>query len=160
MEDKTGLRKIYRKSWPYDNLFGTLRFDLDSAQRGIWNDLLDMAKLGRVMQGLVAPGQGCKYSHEWLAAFLNVPLELLNETIELLIKTERICENGSGIGIINWKKYQTEYDRQKPYRTKSKKEREEEKVERRRLGLCENCGEEGHNKFNCPYSKYQDLVQR
>ena len=30
-------------------------------------------------------------------------------------------ENGNGIEILNWSKYQSEYDRQKPYREKSKR---------------------------------------
>ncbi len=116
MEDKAGIRRIYRKSWPYDNLFGTLRHELDSAQRGVWNDLLDMAKIGRVRPGLVSPGVGKAYNHEWLAAFLNTPLELLEESLKLLKETKRITENGAGIEILNWRRYQTEYDRQKPYR--------------------------------------------
>ena len=114
--EKTGLRRIYRKSWPYDNLFGSMRHELSSAQRGIWNDLLDMAKISRVRPGLIAAGSGISYNHTWLAAFLNVSLDEFEETVDLLKKTERINENGNGIEIINWKKYQTEYDRQKPYR--------------------------------------------
>jgi len=50
-EKKVGLRKIYRKSWPHDNLFGTSRFDFTAANRGIWHDLLDMAKISRVKPG-------------------------------------------------------------------------------------------------------------
>ena len=116
MEDKAGLRRIYRKSWPYDNLFGTLRHELDAAQRGTWNDLIDMAKLGRVRPGLISPGPGRCYKHEWLAAFFNIPLELLETTLTKLKATDRIIENSNGIEIMNWKKYQSEYDRQKPYR--------------------------------------------
>lgn len=120
-EDKAGLRKIYRKSWPYDNLFGTLRHDMNAAQRGVWNDLIDMAKIGRVRPGLVSPGPGKAYSHNWLAAFLNIELEELESTLKICTDTERICENGNGIEIINWKKYQTDYDRQKPWREARKK---------------------------------------
>lgn len=122
-DNKAGLRRIYRKSWPYDNLFGSSRFELTSAQRGVWNDLLDFAKLGRVEPGLIAPAPDKAYSHTWLAEFFNVPLELLEETLVLLGQTSRVEENGSGIRILNWQKYQSEYDRQKPYR-KAKKQRE------------------------------------
>lgn len=120
LEDKQGLRKIYRKSWPFDNLFGSTRFELSSAQRGIWNDLLDWAKISRVAPGIIAPNKDQAYPHPWIAQFLNVDLQLLEETFKLLIETKRITENGSGIEIINWKKYQTEYDRQKPYRDAKK----------------------------------------
>jgi len=120
MENKYGMRRIYRKSWPYDNLFGTLRHELDSAQRGIWNDLLDFAKLSRVRPGLIAPKEKTAYKHEWIAAFLNVPIELFESTLEILKTTERISENGNGIEILNWNNYQSEYDRQKPYREAKK----------------------------------------
>ena len=117
-DTKTGLRKIYRKSWPFDNLFGTLRHDLDSSQRGIWNDLLDMGKISRVQPGLIAPSKDASYPHEWLAAFLNVTSEQLESALKKLKETERIAEDGHGIVILNWSKYQSEYDRQKPYRVK------------------------------------------
>lgn len=124
-EEKQGLRKIYRKSWPFDNLFGSAKFELDAAQWGIWNWLLDFAKLSRVQPGLIAPAKDQSYTHEWLAAFLNVPQDTFERTIEILKSTNRIKENGSGIEVINWGKYQTEYDRQKPYR-EAKKEKGKE----------------------------------
>lgn len=116
IDEKSGLRRIYRKSWPFDNLFGTLRHELNSGERGIWNDLLDMGKISRVRPGLIAAGLKTAYSHQWLAAFLNVSIEELETTLKKLGDTERIIENGSGIEILNWAKYQTEYERQKPYR--------------------------------------------
>ena len=128
IDDKTGLRRIYRKSWPYDNLFGTLRHELVSGQRGIWNDLLDMAKISRVRPGLVAAGKNTAYGHQWLANFLNVPLEELEKTLKKLEDTERIISNGHGIEILNWDRYQTEYDRQKPYRKKGELTEEQQEV--------------------------------
>lgn len=129
MENKAGLRKIYRKSWPHDNLFGSGRFEMTAANRGIWNDLLDFAKISRVKPGLIAPNEQQAYSHEWLSAFLNVELSLFNETIEVLVRTRRVEENGSGILIVNWKNYQTEYDRQKPSRDRKKLEKKGENPE-------------------------------
>jgi len=135
MENKYGMRRIYRKSWPYDNLFGSLRHELDAAQRGVWNDLLDFAKLSRVRPGLIAPNDKQAYKHEWLAGFLNIPLELLENTLEALRATDRINENGSGIEILNWDKYQSEYDRQKPYREAKRREKEKGEAPR---GLLED----------------------
>ena len=117
-DEKIGLRRIYRKSWPFDNLFGTLRHELASGERGIWNDLLDMAKISRVRPGLIAAGKNTAYNHQWLANFLNVSIEELEITLKKLEKTERIIENGNGIEILNWARYQSEYERQKPYRQK------------------------------------------
>jgi len=122
-DNKTGLRRIYRKSWPFDNIYGSSRFEFSAADRGIWNDLLDMAKLSRVEPGLIAPSKEQAYPHPWLAGLLNVSLEELEHALAVLIKTHRIEENHTGIRIINWHKYQTEYDRQKPWR-EAKKEKD------------------------------------
>lgn len=136
-DNKAGLRRIYRKSWPYDNIYGTSRFDLTATNRGIWNDLLDLAKLSRIEPGLIAPGPGQAYPHQWLAGLLNISLGDLEETIELLKKTDRITENHDGIKITNWDKYQTEYDRQKPYR-QAKKDDDPDKYTGGRYGHMVN----------------------
>lgn len=124
-ENKAGLKKIYRKSWPWDNLYGSSRFELNSADRGIWNDLLDLAKLGRVRPGLIAPAKGQAYSHAWLVGLLNVGSAEFEHAIKILADTGRIRENGSGIEIINWGRYQTDSDRVKAWR-EAKKEQEKD----------------------------------
>ncbi len=135
MEEKSGLRRIYRKSWPYDNLFGSSRFELTAAQRGVWNDLLDFAKLSRVEPGLIAPAPNRSYTHSWLSEFFNIPLELLEESLKVLAETGRVEENGTGIRILNWHKYQSEYDRQKPYRdAKKQAEQDPDKFIKGRYG--------------------------
>lgn len=115
--------KHWRKSWSYDNIFGSSRFDFDAAQRGVWNDLLDLADISRVKRGLIAPAEGQSYTHEYIAGILNIPLKLLDDTLALCVKKKRILENGNGIEIVNWDKYQSDYDRQKPYR-KAKKDKD------------------------------------
>ncbi len=117
-DNKAGLRRIYRKSWPYDNLFGSSRFELTPADRGIWNDLIDLAKISRVRPGLIAAGTDSPYTHAWLGGLLNVTSDEFEHAHKVLTETKRIHENGAGIEILNWKKYQSEYDRQKPYRQK------------------------------------------
>lgn len=121
-EKITGIKAIYRKSFCYNNLYGSSRFELTSAQRGIWNDLIDLAKLSRVKPGLIAAGPGMKYPHQYIAGLLNVPIDLLEDALKVLEDTKRIHENSNGIEIVNWKKYQTDYDRQKPYREAKKAE--------------------------------------
>jgi len=56
------------------------------------------------------------FPHNWIAGTLNVSIELLEETLLKCKKSGRIYENNDGIKILNWGKYQSEYDRQKPYR--------------------------------------------
>ena len=114
----------FRKSWCRDNIYGSSRFEFSQSIRGVWNDLLDLAKLSRVSGGIIAPAPGKAYPHEYLAHLLNTPIEEFENAIKVLKETDRISENSSGIVIVNWKKYQPEYDRQKIYRDK-KKEQEE-----------------------------------
>jgi hypothetical protein len=120
MEDRAGITRIYRKSWCHDNLFGSLRHEATPLQRAVWNDLLDLAKLSRVRAGLIAANKDVPYSDAWLAAFLNYPIDEFKEALAFLAMTKRIANNGHGIEIMNWSKYQSEYDRQKPYRNGKK----------------------------------------
>lgn len=111
---------LWRKSWSFQNIYGTSRFEFSQPVRGVWNDLLDLAKLSRVPDGVIAPGLKQSYPHAYLASLLNTPLDEFERALEVLKATGRISENHNGIKIIKWKEYQfTEYDRQKPYRQKS-----------------------------------------
>jgi len=117
---------------------------------------------------MVQANETTAYPHIWLAQKLNIPLELLNETLRICQEQERISENSDGIRIMKFEYYQEtkevkeleaapELSDQKPL---SKKDMMQLKAERKRLGLCENCGEEGHTKYNCPHSNFQGLVKR
>jgi hypothetical protein len=110
------------KVWVKESLFGTIRFDFTPEERGIWYELIILAGNCR-LEGIIAAGDKVPYPHSWIAATLNVPLKLLEVTLKKCQETNRIEENGTGIKIINWSKYQSEYDRQKPYR-KNKQIRE------------------------------------
>jgi hypothetical protein len=73
-----------------------------------------------VRAGLIAANKDVPYSDAWLAAFLNYPIDEFKEALAFLAMTKRIANNGHGIEIMNWSKYQSEYDRQKPYRNGKK----------------------------------------
>jgi hypothetical protein len=109
------------KIWVAECLTGTIRFDFTPEERGVWYDLLLLAGNCR-QEGLIAAGQGVPYPDTWIAGTLNIPLELLKGTIKKCIATERIEKNGTGYKIVNWEKYQSEYDRQKPYREAKKRD--------------------------------------
>ena len=113
--------KRWVKVWVQECLTGTIRFDFSPEQRGVWYDLLILAGNCR-KEGLIAAGEGIPYPDTWIAGTLNIPLKLLQTTITKCMATDRIEKNGSGYRIINWEKYQSEYDRQKPYREKKKQE--------------------------------------
>lgn len=105
------------KLWVAESLRGTIRFDFSSAERGVWYDLLMLAGDSR-QDGLIAPSSGVAYPLKWVAGTLNISLNLLQKTLEICKKSTRIEVNGNGIRILNWQKYQSEYERQKPFRYK------------------------------------------
>ena len=75
--------------------------------------------------GIIVDGDGQPLPHDFISELLHVPLEVLETTIKKCIDTKRINENGSGIEILKWKEYQSDYTRQKPYR-QAKKEAAED----------------------------------
>ena len=103
------------KLWVSESLRGTTRFDFTSEERGTWYDLLAMAGDSR-QDGFIAPGEDRGYPSEWIAATLNIPVELLKRTVDKCVKSKRLELTPKGIRILNWSKYQSEYDRQKKYR--------------------------------------------
>jgi len=109
------------KVWVQESLTGTVRFDFTPAERSVWYDLLILAGNCR-LEGIIAAGASKPYPHTWIAGTLNIPIELLEVTLKKCEESERIKENKDGIHILNWGKYQSEYERQKPYRVKKKQE--------------------------------------
>jgi hypothetical protein len=103
------------KLWVSESLRGTMRFDFTPAERGVWYDLLLLAGDCR-QEGLISPGKDQHYPLRWIAGTLNISPSLLNRTLEKCKTCSRIEVNGNGITILNWAKYQSEYERQKPFR--------------------------------------------
>ena len=113
--------KIYAEKW----FMGTTRWELEVEQRAVWVDLLAKASLND------SPGHFNFFSLEQLAQQFNVKLELLESTIKKCIEVEKIkyFPKKQKIIIVNWSKYQSEYDRQLPYRNKDKDQSKVTKVE-------------------------------
>ncbi len=107
------------KLWVRESLTGTMRFDFTPAERGVWYDLLLLTGNCR-LDGIIAAGPGCPYPYEWIAGTLNITMKLLKTTLLKCKQSDRITENGDGIHITNWSKYQSEYNRQKKYRHAAK----------------------------------------
>lgn len=111
--------------WVAECLEGTIRFDFTSEDRGVWYDLIILG--GRMRRkGVIAAGPGRPYPRSYIAGVLNITEDLLERVIAMCKETDRITEDGDGLRIINWKNYQSEYDRQKPYRDKKKAQRDED----------------------------------
>jgi hypothetical protein len=114
-------KRRWIKLYPADCLYGSIRYQLESDERGVWYDLLNFSALCSE-PGTISDKDSRPYPHEFIANRLNVTLELLEVTLKKCKDEGRIKEDGKGIHITNWKDYQSEYQRQKPYREKKKED--------------------------------------
>ena len=132
--------KLYCDKW----LRGSLRKE-GPELRGIWADLLAMAgdnSFGE--EGTVELAKGVGFTDETLAGILNVPVKLWRAVKGRLVDHPEPGETrlelyplgqGFGLRVLNWSRYQSEYSRQKPYRSPSplhspSSEEREKKIER------------------------------
>jgi len=104
--------KIFCEGW----LDGTLREESPEL-RGIWADILAWAGDVDGISGTIRVAKAIGYTDEQIAARLNIELSMWIMCKKRLIKTERIkvVENNI-IEVCKWKKYQSDYGRQKQYR--------------------------------------------
>ncbi len=112
---RAGWRKTWIKLYPIDCLQGSIRYQLEPDERGVWYDLLNFAAICS-SPGTISDKDNRPYPHAFIANRLNIPTELLDRTLAKCIEEGRISEDDTGIHITNWKAYQSEYQRQKPYR--------------------------------------------
>jgi len=93
-------------------LRGSIRFDMNSAQRGVWYDLLLLAGESRT-RGKIQASEGLAYPLPYIAGLLRVPEKLLSETLAICGSEGRIQMDETGITIVNWSEYQSDYQRKK-----------------------------------------------
>ena len=91
--------------WIPGTLRGSIRFDLSAEERSVWWDLLAMAGESR-SPGIIQSTEGVPYPLPWLAQTLNIPLELLAQTLKRLVDTGRIIMNSECIHVVNFDYYQ------------------------------------------------------
>lgn len=105
--------KIFAEKW----LRGSIRQE-PLEVRAIWIDILTLAADSVYGDdGVISVAPECGLTDEQIAAILNVDMTIWLEVKQKLINTERINVNGNNeIKMLNWRKYQSEYARQKPYR--------------------------------------------
>jgi len=112
---RPGTSRRWIKVYPVECLEGSIRWQLEPDERGTWYDLLNFAALCR-QPGLIADADGRPFPRPFIANRLNISLELLERTLKKCEEEGRIFENENGIHIVNWERYQSEYERQKKYR--------------------------------------------
>src|ERR1700678_2310330 len=125
-----GSRK-WVKLWVNEWLDGTTRFEMSDAQRAFWTDLLAMAGRSR-FPGIICAaqidGKFVGYPLNKFQALMSDPIDV-EATFALFEKNRKIeveitQESGPRlykISLLNWERYQSEYQRQKPYRQKLQK---------------------------------------
>ncbi|KKK66363.1 hypothetical protein LCGC14_2964850 [marine sediment metagenome] len=103
--------------YPIDCLDGSIRYQLEPDERGVWYDLLNYSAIC-AQPGTIADKDGRPYPHSFIANRLNISQELLDATLKKCTDEGRIKDDNGVIVIANWGAYQSEYQRQKPYREK------------------------------------------
>ena len=117
-EQRVKGRRLWIKLYPVDCLDGSIRYQLEPDERGVWYDLLNFSAICAV-PGTIADKDGRPYPHSFIANRLNIGLELLELALRKCKEEGRVQEEDGGIIVItNWHAYQSEYQRQKPYRVK------------------------------------------
>lgn len=123
-------RRPWVKLWVNDWLEGTTRFQMSDAQRAFWIDLLAMAGRSR-FGGVVCAGKDGEvwigYPISKFQGLLAEPLDI-EATFDLFQRTGKIKLEVSGEGsrmlytiwILNWARYQSEYERKRAERAKRK----------------------------------------
>jgi len=92
--------------------------ELNEAERFVWIGFLLLAG-DSPYPGKICITKDMGYTWEQLASLLNTNTDLIGKTIDKLVQYDKIGVHLNGkIEIMNWKKYQSEYQRQKPYREK------------------------------------------
>ena len=108
------------KLWPREWIYGDLRTELTIEERALWTDLLAMAALSPE-DGVVCESKRNGYSVPRLAAILNFSPAFVTETIEKLsgnrLKMITVLKRNR-IKIRNWRRFQSDYCRQRSYRQK------------------------------------------
>lgn len=122
-------RRQWVKLWVNEWLDGTTRFEMTDAQRAFWIDLLAMAGRsrfpGRICAGISPDGAYIGYPINKFQSLMAEPIDV-PQTLDLFERTKKVALTVTTeqptrlvmIEILNWHKYQSEYQRQKKYRGK------------------------------------------
>ena len=105
--------KIYCDKW----VSGTIREEKPDV-RGVWIDLLTLAGSGQFGDiGEIKLSNGVGFTDNQIAEILHISKALWRKSKQRFLLSQRIKISPKGaISIINWSKYQSEYQRQKKYR--------------------------------------------
>ncbi len=117
-------RHTWVKLWCEQWLTGSTRFELSPIQRAIWIDFLALggrSKTPGIIAASLIPESLRGYPLKWLAGILMVSEAEVEEALNQFTATGKVAVQRDPVGgyiihLVNWAKYQSEYQRQKPYR--------------------------------------------
>ena len=105
--------KLHVTGW----LHGSIRWQLTSEERGVWVDL--MAWAGEIQkEGTICDNDGRALPRDFMANALNIKQILLDRVIAKCIHEGRLEDEDGVLVLTNYEVYQSEYERQKPFRQK------------------------------------------
>lgn len=119
-------RRSWVKLWVNEWLDGTTRFEMSDAQRAFWTDLLALAGRSRFPGIICAGAVGNRlvgYPLNRFQSLMSEPIDI-EATFALFERSGKIkvetTQEGTltlyKVELLNWNKYQSEYQRQKKYR--------------------------------------------
>lgn len=104
-------RRPWIKLWTQEYIHGTTRTELKPDERSLWTDFMALAGDSPKL-GFICIAEDIPYTDEQLAKLLKVDVELLQRATNKMIQFNKIRRNGTGvIEIVNFWKYQPEFDR-------------------------------------------------
>lgn len=110
------MRRNWIKLYVDQILRGTMIDELENIERWSWIGLLLLAG-DSPTEGTVCITNNIGYSDEQISELLDVPIEIFNKAKDKMIKFNKVeVDEKNVIKIVNWKKYQSEYKRQRKYR--------------------------------------------
>jgi len=111
------LRRNWIKLYVDQTLRGSCFDELLPDERFVWFGFLLLAG-DNALEGKICITEKMGYTNEQLAGLLRCKKELIERSIKKMIKVDKVkLYKNNVIKVINWQKYQSEYQRQKPYRS-------------------------------------------
>jgi DNA-binding transcriptional regulator YhcF (GntR family) len=119
-------RRTWFKVFAEETLHGKLK-SLTCEEFGTAMRILCMAS-DNVIQGEISYAKNIPFSVQQMAGIANCTVHNFHKTLLILEKKGTIFMDNGIIKVKNWHKYQSEYERQKPYRVRDKVEKLQHEV--------------------------------
>jgi len=103
-------RRRWIKLWTQESLYGSISRELDPDERWAWIGLLLLAG-DSIELGKVCAAPGIPWTDKQIADILQIPESTWLAAKEKMLLHEKIENHGGILSIVNWDKYQGEFDK-------------------------------------------------